>query len=52
MTLTFTIATAEDEPTVRQLQAESTAWLASLGTDQWQPAAMRAGSSAAPTNAA
>jgi GNAT superfamily N-acetyltransferase len=41
VTLTFAAATPEDEPTIRALQEEAIAWLATQGTDQWQPAAMR-----------
>lgn len=40
MTLTFEQAKPEDEPIIRELQAEAVGWLAEKGTDQWQPAAM------------
>ncbi|HEY3713907.1 MAG TPA: hypothetical protein VGL39_05210 [Jatrophihabitantaceae bacterium] len=40
MTITFEQAHPEDEPIVRDLQAEAVGWLAETGTDQWQPAAM------------
>jgi GNAT superfamily N-acetyltransferase len=39
--ITITRATPADEPVIRELQAEAIAWLAELGTDQWQPGAPR-----------
>jgi GNAT superfamily N-acetyltransferase len=41
VTLTFEKATPADEPLIRELQAEAIAWLATKGTDQWQPGSMR-----------
>ena len=41
MSLTFEVATLDDESTIRALQDEAIAWLATRGTDQWQPAAMQ-----------
>jgi GNAT superfamily N-acetyltransferase len=41
VTLTFEKATPADEPVIRQLQDEAIAWLATKGTDQWQPGSMR-----------
>lgn len=40
MTITFEPAQPDDEPIIRDLQADAVAWLAAKGTDQWQPAAM------------
>ena len=40
MTITFEQARPEDEPIIRDLQAEAVGWLARKGTDQWQPSAM------------
>lgn len=41
MTLTFERAEMGDEPIVRALQDEAIAWLATKGSDQWQPSAQR-----------
>lgn len=38
--LTFEIAKPDDVDTVRGLQREAVAWLAVIGSDQWQPDAM------------
>lgn len=37
MTLTVEQAGQDDEPAIRALQADAVAWLASIGSDQWQP---------------
>ena len=41
MTLSIVSAKPDDEPLIRSMYAEAVEWLATKGTDQWQPAAMR-----------